>query len=310
MISAHQPVLLEEVLNGLQVKSGDIVIDGTAGLGGHASAVWERIAPNGRLLAIDRDERNLTLARERLSVLSNNIVCAQGSYADTKRIAAEHGFGTVNAILLDLGYASTHVDDATRGFSFQQEGPLDMRYDVGGELTAEIVVNSATERELTDLFRRYGEEPQAARIAKAICVERKKERFVTTTQLADFIARIMPRRGRIHPATKVFQALRIVVNDELGELERALPELVSLLAPGGRLAIISFHSLEDRLVKQFIKAQAGTGAGDNLTKHVITPSLEEVRNNPRARSAKLRIFETYDRSHAHNQAGRHRAGDG
>ena len=302
--------MLKEVLDGLDLKPGDTFIDGTVGLGGHAAAVWQHIAPNGRLLAIDRDARNLKLARERLSSFGEGIVFAQGSYAEVKKMAYEHAISSVHGILLDLGYASSHVEDSVRGFSFQNEGPLDMRYDVSGELTAEIVVNSGTAEELAEIFRRYGEETQALKIAKAICEARKKERFTTTTQLADFIASVVPRHGRIHPATKVFQALRIAVNDELGELERALPDLVDMLEPGGRLAIISFHSLEDRLVKLFIKEQVARGVGMSLTKRVLQPSREEVRSNPRARSAKLRIFEKYDRSHAHNETSSDRPGDG
>ncbi|HBL39851.1 TPA: 16S rRNA (cytosine(1402)-N(4))-methyltransferase [Candidatus Uhrbacteria bacterium] len=306
----HQPVLLKEVLDGLNLHPGDTVIDGTVGIGGHAAAVWQRIAPDGRLLAIDRDEQNLKLARERLSPFGGRIAFAQGSYADVKKLAYEHAISSARGILLDLGYASSHVEDPARGFSFQNEGPLDMRYDVSQELTADTLVNLGTQDELADIFRRYGEERQARKIAQAIYTARRKEQFKTTTQLADFIAGLMPRRGRIHPATKIFQALRIVVNDELGELERALPELVDMLEGGGRLAVISFHSLEDRLVKQFIKKQAETGAGENLTKRVITPSKEEVRSNPRARSAKIRIFEKYDGNSAHNQTPSGRHGDG
>ena len=306
----HQPVLLKEVLDALNPQPGQVLIDGTVGLGGHAAAIWQRIAPNGLLLAIDRDERNLELARERLSVFGKGIVFACGSYAEVKKHAYEYGVSSAHGILLDLGYASSHVEDPARGFSFQAEGPLDMRYDVSGELTAEIIVNSGTVDELADIFRRYGEEKNARMIAQAIFRARKQERFTTTTQLANFISELIPRRGRIHPATKVFQALRIAVNDELGELERALPDLVDLLAPGGHLAVISFHSLEDRQVKLFIKEQAGRGVGENLTKRVIKPSQEEVRSNPRARSAKLRIFKKYDGSHTHNETSSDRPGDG
>lgn len=289
----HTPVLLKEVLDLLNPQSGQTFIDGTVGLGGHAAAIWQHIAPDGRLLAIDRDERNLKLARERLSSC-DGIVFAQGSYAEVKNIAYEHGFSSARGILLDLGYASSHIEDASRGFSFQSEGHLDMRYDVRQKLTAEEIVNEYETDELAKLFRRYGEERQAMRIAVAISKARKKERFTTTTQLADLIESLIPRRGKIHPATKVFQALRIAVNDELGELERALPHLADMLEPDGILAVISFHSLEDRLVKKFIKDQEARGAGENLTKRVITPTTQEVRDNPRARSAKLRGFRRYD----------------
>lgn len=297
----HTPVLLKETLELLCPQPGQTFVDGTVGLGGHAAAVWQRIAPNGRLLAIDRDEQNLKLAQKNLSSFGEGITFVQDSYAEVKNIAYEHGLSSARGILLDLGYSSSHVENASRGFSFQAEGPLDMRYDQSQTVTAEGIVNGWTTDELAEIFRKYGEESQARRIAKAIFQARHKERFTTTKQLADFISELMPRRGRIHPATKIFQALRIAVNDELGELERALPDLVDLLESGGVLAIITFHSLEDRLVKNFIKDQALRGVGDNLTKRVIKPSLEEVRSNPRARSAKLRGFRKYDASHSHNQ---------
>jgi 16S rRNA (cytosine1402-N4)-methyltransferase len=289
----HTPVLLKEVLDLLNPQGGQAFIDGTVGLGGHAAAIWRHIAPDGRLLAIDRDERNLTLARERLSSCKG-IAFAQGSYAEVKNIAYEHGFSSARGILLDLGYASSHIEDSSRGFSFQSEGPLDMRYDARQELTAEKIVNEYNADELAMIFRKYGEEKQAAKIARAIVKAREGERFTTTTQLAKFIESLTPRRGKIHPATKVFQALRIMVNDELGELERALPLMTELLDRGGTLAVISFHSLEDRLVKKFIKNQEARGIGENLTRRVITPTKEEVRSNPRARSAKLRGFRRYD----------------
>lgn len=299
---AHTPVLLEEVLNGLDPKPGHTIIDGTVGLGGHAAALWQRIAPNGRLLAIDRDLRNLALARERLAPLGEGILFAHGSYRDAKRIAYEHAIAEARGILLDLGYASAHVEDARRGFSFQAEGPLDMRYDTSSAVTAAGLVNEKSADELAEIFRRLGEERHARRIAEAIVKVRRTTPFTTTTQLAEFVATIIPRRSKIHPATQVFQALRIAVNDELGELERALPDLLDLLETGGRLAIISFHSLEDRLVKQFMKARAEEGSAKLLTKRPIIPTREEVRRNPRARSAKLRILERYDGTHSHHQA--------
>ncbi len=280
----HIPVLLEEVIQYLGPEPKEHFIDGTVGAGGHAEAILERTAPDGRLLGIDRDPRNLEVARQRLKRFGARVELARGSYADVET----HGWKSADGILLDLGFSSVHIEDASRGFSFQSEGPLDMRYDPGQELTAATIVNGWKEEELARLFRKYGEEPAAGKIAKAIVEARRRERLVTTTQLVGAVITAVRRRGKIHPATRVFQALRIAVNDELGELERALPKLALLLAPGARLVIISFHSLEDRIVKNFFSQHHSLKI---LTKHVVVPSQEEVRKNPRARSAKLRVAE-------------------
>jgi 16S rRNA (cytosine1402-N4)-methyltransferase len=266
-----------------------LFIDGTVGQGGHAEQILASL-PGCRLLGFDRDPVNLSIAKKRLERFSDGLTLVHDSYANVLKHAYVHGFTEVDGILLDLGFSSAHVDEPTRGFSFAHEGPLDMRYDRDGELTAETIVNAWSEEELARIFRVYGEEPAAGMLASTICAARQDERITTTSQLAELVASVIPRRGKTHPATRVFQALRIAVNDELGELERALPALVGLLKPGGRLAIISFHSLEDRLVKRFIASQE-SGTLHSLTKHVIAPSEEEVRRNPRSRSAKLRVAE-------------------
>lgn len=284
----HEPVLLSEVVTSLKPEPNFLLIDGTVGLGGHAEALLARVLPGGRLLGIDRDAGNLESARERLSRFGDSVVLVQGTYANVKTHAVHHGFDSVNGILLDLGFSSVHVDDPIRGFSFANDGPLDMRYDQTQTLTAEVIVNEWSQEELARIFRQLGEEPKARQAAEAIVACRKEKRIETTAQLVACLAEDLPRQGRSHGATRVFQALRIAVNDELGELERALPDLVGLLAPGGRIAIISFHSLEDRLVKQFLKSRTDLHL---VNKHVITPSQEEVRKNPRARSAKLRVAE-------------------
>ena len=288
----HIPVLLDEVTRFLDPQSKERFVDGTVGQGGHAEAILERIGSEGRLLGIDRDARNLEVAQERLKRFGNRVAFVQDTYANADALARAHGWKSADGILLDLGFSSAHIEDASRGFSFQMEGPLDMRYDARQELTAATIVNGWKEDELARLFREYGEEPTARKIAKAIVETRRKQHLVTTQQLVDVITEVVPRRGsasrRIHPATRVFQALRIAVNDELGELELALPKLVELLAPHGRLGIISFHSLEDRVVKQFF---AKNDSLKILTKHVIVPTLEEAQRNPRARSAKLRVAE-------------------
>lgn len=264
-------------------------IDGTVGQGGHAEQLLASL-PGCRLLGFDRDPVNLSIARRRLERFSDRVTLIHDSYANAPKYAYVHGFAEVDGVLLDLGFSSAHVDEPERGFSFAHEGPLDMRYDRGGEATAESIVNSWSADELARLFRVYGEEPAARAVAKAIHDARKTVRITTTLQLAELVASVIRRRGKTHPATRVFQALRIAVNDELGELERALPAFVELLKPGGRMAIISFHSLEDRMVKRFVSTQEGK-ALRTLTKHVITPSEEEIRSNPRARSAKLRVAE-------------------
>lgn len=284
----HKPVLLDEVSNYLKPEPKHLLIDGTVGLGGHAATLLPRVLPGGRLLGIDRDAANLQRARERLSGFGDAVVLVHDSYANVKTHAYAHGFTHVDAILLDLGFSSVHVDDPRRGFSFQSDGPLDMRYDQSQPLTAGEVVNTWSEDELARVFRQYGEEVNARPIARSIVRSRIQTPFTRTLQLAELIVGLKRHHGKMHPATKVFQALRIIVNDEFGELERALPECVNLLKPGGRLAIISFHSLEDRIIKQFFKS---TPALKVVTKRPVAASRDEIAQNPRSRSAKLRVAE-------------------
>lgn len=287
----HVPVMMTEVLAALDPKPGQDFLDGTVGQGGHSEAILRLTAPDGRVLGVDRDPRNLAVAKERLKPFGDRFIAMQGSFADAPGTARAHGMvGTLSGILLDIGFSSAHIEDASRGFSFSHDGPLDMRYDPGQELTAAVIVNGWKEGELAELLRRYGEEPHARKIAKAIVSARRKERILTTAQLVGVVETVVRRTGRIHPATRTFQALRIAVNDELGELGRALPALAGLLPSGGRLAVISFHSLEDRIVKQFFKSQDGHGLRV-LTKRPIPASDKEARENPRARSAKLRVAE-------------------
>ena len=288
--SMHIPVLLKETIELLNLRPGDAVIDGTVGLGGHAKVILEKTSPNGQLLALDRDPCQIEAARKNLKEYLERVTFINDSYANLASNAYVQRIAPVTAVLLDLGYSSVHVDDPKRGFSFQTEGPLDMRYDSAGELTASEIVNTWPEQELGRIFLVYGEEKNAKKISRAIVVKRREKKFETTTELAETIETVMPRRGKVHPATKVFQALRIVVNDELGELERALPQIVEILKPSGRVAIISFHSLEDRIVKTFFKKQNNKKL-KIINKHVIVPSEEEIVANPRSRSAKLRVAE-------------------
>lgn len=278
----HEPVLLQEVIEGLNLSPGAVAIDATLGLGGHTKAILGQTAPNGIVIGFDRDERNLEEARKRLSESGDRVRFIHDSFGNM----AEHQLDQVDAILFDLGISSVHVDEADRGFSFMKEGPLDMRFDQAQQVSAEVVVNSWPREELERLFRVYGEEPRAREIVKAILDARKKNRITSTIQLAEIVEGVVKRRGKSHPATRVFQAIRIAVNDELGEVERGLPAAADLLKPGGRIAVISFHSIEDRLVKQFLKSREDLTI---ITKKPITSAYGEIRRNPRARSAKLRV---------------------
>lgn len=287
----HLPVLLKETITALALQANDNAVDCTVGAGGHAAAILGMTAPRGRLLGLDLDEAALEAARNRLVPFCSRAVLVRGNYKDIERVLLTQGFGPVQAALLDLGFSSLEVDDPARGFSFRYDGPLDMRYDRRQELTAAGIVNGWPEDDLAILFAKYGEERYARLIAEAIVAARRRERLIGTLQLVDVIGSAVPRRylsGPIHPATRVFQALRIAVNDELGNLEAALPALLRCLAPSGRLAVISFHSLEDRIVKRFFVQAEKEGKVEIITKKPVVAGETERRENPRARSAKLR----------------------
>jgi 16S rRNA (cytosine1402-N4)-methyltransferase len=293
----HVPVLLAEVLAGLAPRSGGRYLDGTLGGGGHAAAVLEASAPDGRLLGIDADPAALAAAGARLAIFGDRVRLAHGNFRDLSRLAREHGFAAIDGLLLDLGISSHQLDTPERGFSFAADAPLDMRLDPTSGDTAADLVNEMPEGELADLIYRYGEERGSRRIARLIAEARRKRPLETTGELADLVTRALGgRHGKIHPATRTFQALRIAVNRELESLEAALPQAVELLAPGGRLAVIAFHSLEDRIVKLFFRAESGYGGQGQLrlqiiTKKPIEAAEQEARANPRSRSAKLRIAE-------------------
>lgn len=269
-------------MEGLSLDSGAVIIDATLGLGGHTREILSQTAPDGRVIGFDRDDRNIELARKELSDISNRIEFIKDSFSSIETHVKE----PVDGALFDIGFSSLHVDDPERGFSFMNDGPLDMRYDQSQELTAEVIINSWSKEDLADLFRKLGEEQSASQIANAIFNARRKNPITRTSELAEIISNTVRRTGKQHPATKVFQALRIAVNDELGEVEKGLEAAVKVLKPGGRLAVISFHSLEDRLVKHFLKDHKDL---EVITKKSIKPEFEEIKNNPRARSAKLRI---------------------
>jgi 16S rRNA (cytosine1402-N4)-methyltransferase len=279
--------LPEEVLHWLDPRPGQILVDATLGAGGHARLLVERIGPEGRLIGLDQDAAMLALAGPRLA--GGPVTMIRSNFDQLRQELDRLGIAAVDGVLADLGFATDQRENAARGFSFQQEGPLDMRLDPEQGEPASSLVNRLDERELADLFWQLGEERFSRRIARRIVAERKRTPLLTTVQLADLVRGCVPRsrgRGRsIDPATRVFQALRIAVNDELGALERLLSALPGCLKPGGRAVIISFHSLEDRQVKLAFRQRE---IWEILTRKPVTASEEELRNNPRARSAKLR----------------------
>ena len=288
----HIPVLLSETIEGLSLVPGDNAVDCTVGAGGHAAAILERTSPNGRLCGFDLDDAALDAARRNLSRFGSRAMLVRENYKDAGRVLQTSTFGPVQAALLDLGFSSIEIDDPARGFSFRADGPLDMRYDRSQECSATEIVNGWSLDDLAKIFWDYGEERLARKIAAGIVEARREARIVGTLQLVDVIAHSVPayyRRGKIHFATRTFQALRIATNDELGNLRAALPTLLDVLAPGGRLAVISFHSLEDRIVKRFFQEEAKKGTLEIRTKRPIVASHEETTKNPRARSAKLRV---------------------
>ena len=309
----HVPVLLAETIAGLTLKPGAVCVDGTLGGGGHAEALLAAAAPSGWLLGLDADPAAIERCQERLARFGERAVLRQGSFRRLAEIAAETGITAADAVLLDLGISSFQLSASERGFSFLADGPLDMRMDPAAPLTAAEIVNEWPQEALADVIFRYGEEPRSRRIAAAISRARPLN---STGELAEVVSRALGgKQGkRTHPATQVFQALRIAVNDELGALVAVLPQIVTLLAGGGRLAIITFHSLEDRIVKQFIqretrdciceldartRRQLGAAACTcnhratlkAVTKKPISPTEAEIKLNPRSRSAKLRIAE-------------------
>lgn len=293
--AVHIPVLAEEVLRGLDPQPGETALDGTLGLGGHARMLAEAVGETGRLIGLDRDPQALAMARERLASLTVKHACYHAAFSGMREVLDRIGVAFVDRILLDIGVSSLQLDSAARGFSFQNDGPLDMRMDSTQPLTAEDLVMTWPEAEIGRVIRDYGEERHWRRIAKEIADVRTKQPIDTTGVLATLIERLAGgRRGRIHPATRTFQALRIAVNDELGELQRGLEAARASLRPGGRLAVITFHSLEDRIAKQVTRGWADAGLVHLVNRKVIKPTDEECQRNRRSRSAKLRVCEKKD----------------
>jgi len=305
-LPVHVPVLLDEVIEGLQPQPGGYFVDCTVGLGGHATAILERISPTGRLLGIDADPEAIEISRDRLRDYGEAVTLVNDNFVNLEAICERYHFHPVDGIIFDLGVSSLQLDTAERGFSFNLDAPLNMRFDSGQGLTASDIVNNFPEKELEKLIAKYGEERHSRRIARHIV---KNRPITTTVDLAHLIEQISgapARRSRIHPATRTFMALRIAVNKELQNLESALKQTLNLLRPGGRLAVISYHSLEDRIVKQFMRDAASNclcppGAVicrcghvptlKLISRKVIKPTSLEIESNPRSRSAKLRIAE-------------------
>jgi 16S rRNA (cytosine1402-N4)-methyltransferase len=286
----HVPVLVRETLDFLNLRPEGIYIDATLGAGGHAQEILKRLG-RGRLLGLDRDPQALEAARDRLAGFGEKLIMQHGNFAQIDALHAASGLPPVDGVVADLGLSSMQIDDASRGFSFNLPGPLDMRMDPGSETTAADLVNHADERELADIFFKLGEERHSRRIARAIV---KARPYRITTELAQVVTRAIPSRAglhQIHPATRSFMALRLAVNAELDNLEQFLDRVLRVLRPGGRVVILSFHSLEDRRVKQAFRRWQGEGRASILTRKVVRPGDEEVQINPRARSAKLRAAE-------------------
>ena len=303
-LPTHIPVLVKEALEGLQAKPGGYFVDCTIGMGGHATAILERISPQGKLLGIDSDPEAIRIARTKLSDYQEAVVLTNDSFANLNAICKKYDFYPVDGILFDLGISSMQLDTAQRGFSFQRDAPLDMRFDPQQELTAHDIINSFSEPELARILKEYGEEHHSRLIARNIVQGRP---ITSTLQLAHLVEQVLGRhRTRIHPATRAFMAVRIAVNRELENLRVALEQTINLLHYQGRLVVISYHSLEDRIVKKFMRREASScvcppgtivcrcGHVPTLkliSRKVIKPTPLEIKSNPRSRSAKLRIAE-------------------
>ena len=305
----HTPVLLQEVIEGLCIRENGIYVDGTLGGAGHALCVCRKLGKQGRFVGIDQDEAAIQTAKIRLKEFGDTVQIIRNNYCNMKEVLEQLGIGKVNGILLDLGVSSHQLDTADRGFSYRMDAPLDMRMDKRQKLTAREVVNTYTEQELFHIIRRYGEDNFAKNIARHICMEREKKEIETTGELSEVIGRAIPMKIKKkggHPAKRTFQAIRIEVNNELGVLEQSLSGMIDLLEPGGRLCVITFHSLEDRMVKTIFRDAENPCTcppdfpvcvcgrkpkGHMVSKKPVLPSEKEREENPRAKSAKLRIFE-------------------
>ncbi len=292
----HIPVMLKEALDYLKLKPGQVIVDATAGTGGHSLKILEKISPEGKLIAIDRDEDSLKIADKNLKAYKSSYQLVHGNFMDIDSILHSRGVDKVDGILFDLGISSFQLDDAERGFSFQKNGPLDMRMDRTSYISAYDLINNLHEDEISELLWTFGQERWHRRIARLIVRQREISPITTTSQLSDVVLKALPysyRRSyhRIHPATRTFQAIRIAVNRELETLEKALDKAVNLLNEGARICVISFHSLEDRIVKFKFREEAARGALEIITPKPLSPDDSESQVNPSSRSAKMRVAE-------------------
>ncbi len=290
----HQPVMLDEVVSSLNLKPGHVVLDATIGGGGHAGEILKRIMPGGRLIGLDADDEAIKIASENLKEFAGSFKLINENFRNLDRVLSKESIKSLNAVLLDIGVSSFQLDNKDRGFSIKGPAPLDMRMDRRLTLSAFDIINRYKESDLSDIIYRYGEERFARRIARRIARERSARPIETTADLSEIVRRAIGSRKkyfRIDPATKTFQAIRIVVNDELGALEEGLKKAVSWLDIGSRIAVITFHSLEDRIVKNLFKGYAGLGVLKIITKKPLGPSPEETAANPRSRSGRLRVAE-------------------
>ncbi|MDD5130104.1 MAG: 16S rRNA (cytosine(1402)-N(4))-methyltransferase RsmH [Candidatus Omnitrophica bacterium] len=292
----HVPVMLQEVLDSLNLKPGQIIVDATLGTGGHSLEILKRITPGGRLIGIDRDENSLSICRQRLAEFKDSAEFVHANFVDLDQVMVNLGIEKIDGIVFDLGISSYQLRDPQRGFSFQEEGPLDMRLDKSSYISAYDLVNNLNENEISQILWNFGQERWHNRIAHLLVQERRSEPISTTKQLANLVMRAIPHRYRrsfyrIHPATRTFQAVRIAVNRELEILESAVKKAVDILKKQARICVISFHSLEDRVIKHTFRALAADGLIDIVTAKPLTPGFGEIEVNPSSRSSKFRVAE-------------------
>ncbi len=293
-VRLHYPVMCEEVLNYLELKNGFNVVDATVGLGAHAERILQKIAPDGRLIAIDKDNESLELAKSYLENYSSKVDFIYSDFRHIDRIVSELNIKRIDAIFFDLGVSSFQFDSQERGFSIKLDGPLDMRMDRNSYISAYDLINNLTKEEISNILSSFGQERWHNRIANAVVRHREQRPISTTSQLREIVIKSIPYSRpslKIHPATRTFQALRIAVNRELEALEQALKKSIDLISIGGRIAVICFHSLEDRIVKNNFRLFANSGKAKIITPKPLVPESQEVNENPRSRSAKLRVLE-------------------
>ncbi len=286
----HIPIMAPEIAELLLTNPSGVYMDGTLGLGGHTRFFLGKLSAQARIYGFDKDPNALQMAKERTQ--DARLIPCHASYTQAAEVLAQHQVNALDGALFDLGLSSYQLDDPTRGFSLLRDGPLDMRFDTTQSLTAAAIVNTWPMDELERIFRDYGEEHRATQVAHAILTARREAAIVTTFQLKQVAEKALgPQHGRTHPATQIFQALRIACNHELDNVEKLTDVIVPLIKSGGRVAVLTFHSLEDRLMKNHFKALVSTGTWKLINKHALAPSYQEVRQNRRARSAKLRVIE-------------------